>query len=107
MNELSDCFNPLAIQSSKSRKSEFMEENKIVIYQTDDGQTKIDVRLENETLWLTQAQMAILFDKTPQNITMHIRNAYKEGELDMEATCKDFLQVRHAFRQRKRRLIQK
>lgn len=71
-----------------------MEENKIVIYQTDDGQIKIDVRLENETVWLTQAQMAILFDKTPQNITMHIRNAYKEGELDMEATCKDFLQVR-------------
>lgn len=84
-----------------------MEENKIVIYQTDDGQIKIDVRLENETVWLTQAQMAILFDKTPQNIAMHIRNAYKEGELDMEATCKDFLQVRHTFQQRKRRLIQK
>ena len=71
-----------------------MEENKIVLYQTDDGQTKIDVRLENDTVWLTQAQMAVLFDKTPQNITMHIRNAYNEGELDMEATCKDFLQVR-------------
>ena len=63
-------------------KLEFMKESKIVIYQTEDGQTQIDVRLENDTVWLTQAQMAVLFDKTPQNITMHIRNAYNEGELD-------------------------
>ena len=70
-----------------------MEENKIVLYQTEDGQTLIDVRLENDTVWLTQAQMAALFDKTPQNITMHIRNAYNEGELDKSATCKEFLQV--------------
>ena len=70
-----------------------MEENKIVIYQTDDGQTQIDVRLENETVWLSQAQMAELFQKTPQNITMHIRNAFNEGELDEAATCKEFLQV--------------
>ena len=70
-----------------------MEENKIVIYQSEDGQTQIDVRLENETVWLTQAQMAELFQKTPQNITMHIRNAYNEGELDRQATCKEFLQV--------------
>lgn len=69
------------------------EENKIVIYQTEDGQTQIDVRLENDTVWLTQAQMAELFEKTPQNITMHIGNAYKEGELDTEATCKEYLQV--------------
>lgn len=70
-----------------------MEENKIVIYQTDDGQPQIDVRLENETVWLSQAQMAELFQKTPQNITMHIRNAFNEGELDEAATCKEFLQV--------------
>lgn len=70
-----------------------MEENKIVIYQTEDGQTQIDVRLENDTVWLTQAQMAELFEKTPQNITMHIGNAYKEGELDNESTCKEYLQV--------------
>ena len=70
-----------------------MEESKIIIYQTEDGQTQIDVRLENETVWLTQAQMAELFEKTPQNITMHIRNAYNEGELDKEATCKEYLQV--------------
>ncbi len=70
-----------------------MEENKIIIYQSEDGQTQIDVRLENDTVWLTQAQMAELFQKTPQNITMHIRNAYNEGELDKESTCKEFLQV--------------
>ena len=70
-----------------------MDNNQIVIYQTEDGQTQIDVRLENDTVWLTQAQMAALFDKTPQNITMHIRNAYNEGELDKSATCKEYLQV--------------
>jgi prophage maintenance system killer protein len=70
-----------------------MEEKKIIIYQSEDGQTKIDVRLENDTVWLTQAQMAELFQKTPQNITMHIRNAYNEGELEKESTCKEFLQV--------------
>ena len=71
-----------------------MDENKIVIYQTEDGQTQIDVRLENETVWLTQAQMAELFERTPQNITMHIRNAYNEGELEKESTCKEYLQVK-------------
>ena len=70
-----------------------MEENKIIIYQSEDGQTQIDVRLENDTVWLTQAQMAELFQKTPQNITIHIRNAYNDGELDKESTCKEFLQV--------------
>ena len=69
------------------------EDQKIVIYQTPDGKTQIDVRLENETVWLTQAQMAELFEKTPQNITMHIGNAYKEGELERESTCKEYLQV--------------
>ena len=81
-----------------------MEENKIVIYQTDDGRTQIDVRLENDTVWLTQAQMAELFQKTPQNITMHIRNAYKEGELDENATCKEYLQVRMEGNRRVQRM---
>jgi len=81
-----------------------MEENKIVIYQTDDGRMQIDVRLENDTVWLTQAQMAELFQKTPQNITMHIRNAYKEGELDENATCKEYLQVRMEGNRRVQRM---
>ena len=70
-----------------------MKEDQIIIYQTEDGQTQIDVRVENETVWLTQAQMAELFQKTPQNITIHIRNAYNEGELDQKSTCKEYLQV--------------
>ena len=53
-----------------------MEENKIVIYQTEDGQTQIDVRLENETVWLTQAQMVELFQTTKQNVSLHLNNIY-------------------------------
>ena len=82
-----------------------MEEDKIVIYQTDDGQTQIDVRLENDTVWLTQAQMAELFQKTPQNITMHIRNAYNEGELDKSSTCKEYLQVQNEGKRRVTRKV--
>ena len=59
-----------------------MEEKKIVIYQTDDGQTQIDVRLEDNTVWLTQAQMAELFQKDQSVIARHINNAIKEGELE-------------------------
>jgi hypothetical protein len=68
--------------------------SQFLIYQTDSGQTKIDVRFENETVWLTQALIAELFQTTPQNITLHIKNIYEEGELLKATTCKDFLQVR-------------
>ena len=57
------------------------ENNKILIYQTEDGQTQVDVRMENETVWLTQAQMAELFQKDRTVITRHINNVFKEGEL--------------------------
>jgi len=63
------------------------------LYQTEDGKTRLQVRLENETVWLTQAAMAELFQTTPQNITLHLRNIYEEGELAESGTCKDFLQV--------------
>ncbi|MBR5918504.1 MAG: virulence protein RhuM/Fic/DOC family protein [Prevotella sp.] len=59
-----------------------MEENKIVIYQTEDGQTQIDVRMEDETVWLTQAQMAELFHKDQSVVARHIANVFKEGELE-------------------------
>ena len=65
----------------------------IVLYQPEGGEFHIEVRVENETVWLTQAQMAELFGTAPQNITMHIKNIYKEGELVKISTCKDFLQV--------------
>lgn len=72
-----------------------MEENKsqIIIYQTENGETKLDVRFQNETVWLTQKLMAELFQTSSQNITIHLKNIFEEGELDAESTCKDFLQV--------------
>ena len=69
-------------------------QGELVWYQPDNN-INIEVRVEDETVWLTQAQMALLFDKTPQNVTMHIRNIYKEEELLKESTCKDFLQVQN------------
>lgn len=75
--------------SSIESKGEFL------LYQTEDGQTKLEVRLENDTLWLTQANMAELFQTTPQNVTLHLKNIYASGELLEEATCKDYLQVQN------------
>ncbi len=69
-------------------------DTEIIMYQSQDGTTKIDVRMANETVWLSQAQMADLFQTTPQNITLHIKNVYAEGELYENATCKEYLQVR-------------
>lgn len=62
-------------------------DNKIVIYQTDDGKVQLDVKLENETVWLTQAQMSDLFQTDRTVIVRHIRNIYKSEELDEESTC--------------------
>ena len=61
-----------------------MKEDKIVIYQTEDGQTQIDVRLENETVWLNTNQMALLFEREDSNIRRHIINVFKEGELEKD-----------------------
>ena len=66
----------------------------ILLYQTEDGHTRIECRFEDNTLWLTQAQMAELFQTTPQNITLHLKAIYAEGEQAEEATCKSYLQVR-------------
>ncbi|MFT8889970.1 MAG: virulence RhuM family protein [Ethanoligenens sp.] len=65
----------------------------IVMYQTEDGHTKIDVRMEDETVWLSQIQMADLFQTTKQNISLHINNTFEEGELDSSATVKEYLTV--------------
>ena len=69
------------------------EQKNIVIYQTEDGQTQIDVRLENETVWLTQAQMVELFQTTKQNVSLHVGNVFKEGELEQASTVKEYLTV--------------
>ncbi len=68
-------------------------QGEIILYQPDET-IKLEVRLEDETVWLTQAQMAELFQTTPQNITIHIKSVYKEKELEQMATCKEDLQVR-------------
>jgi hypothetical protein len=72
-----------------------MQQNnsQIIIYQTESGETKLDVRFQDETVWLMQKLMAELFQTTPQNITIHLKNIFEEEELEEEATCKDFLQV--------------
>ena len=64
--------------------------NKIIIYNAEDGQTKIDVRLEHETVWLSQAQMAELFDKDVKTINGHIKNVFSEGELEENPTIRKF-----------------
>ena len=80
-------------------------DNKIVIYQTEDGKTQLDVKLENETVWLTQAQMTELFQTTKQNISLHINNIFKEGELDSKATVKEYLTVQHEGKRTVRRKV--
>ena len=75
-----------------------MEDNKIVIYQTEDGQTQIDVRLENGTVWLTQAQMAELFQKDQSVIARHIINAVKEGELDENSNMQFLHNTKYKYR---------
>jgi len=71
-----------------------LPQSEIILYQTEDGRTRVQCRFENETLWLTQAQIAELFQTTPQNVTLHLNAIFAEGELVETATCKDYLQVR-------------
>jgi hypothetical protein len=66
----------------------------IVLYQTEDGRTRIECRFQDETIWLSQALIAELFQTTPQNITLHLKTLYEDGEIEEAATCKEFLQVR-------------
>ena len=71
------------------------DNSEIIIYQADDGQTRIDVRMEEETVWLSQAQMAELFQTTKQNVSLHINNAFAEGELEPSTTVKEYLTVQN------------
>ena len=67
------------------------EKNEIIVYQPEGGEFHIEVRVENETVWLTQAQMAELFNSTRNNITLHIKNIFQEHELDANSVCKESL----------------
>ena len=70
------------------------EYGEILIYQTDDGQTNIEVKIEDDTVWLTQQQMSELFQTSRTNVVEHIKHIYEEGELDEISTCRKFRQVR-------------
>jgi hypothetical protein len=89
----------------QAQEGDLMSSGELILYRTEDGRTEIHLRAECDTVWLTQAEIAKLFDTTPQAITQHIRAIYAEGELDPEATCNDYLQVRQeGQRQVKRKL---
>lgn len=83
-----------------------MENNQIIIYQAPDGHNNVEVRVENESVWLTQSQMQLLFGQTKQNISLHINNIFKEQELERAATVKESLTVqKEGQRSVKRRLV--
>ena len=84
-------------ESPNSGKGQFL------VYEAEDGRVKIDVRLEDETVWLTQQMMAELFQTTVPNINMHTKNIFEEGELRPEATIKKFLTVRREGKRNVRR----
>lgn len=78
-----------------SRGDKMDSNSNFLMYQTENGDTKIHVRLEGDTVWMTQKAMAELFQTSTQNITLHIKNIYAEGELLEESTCKNYLQVQN------------
>ena len=83
-----------------------MTEQHIAIYTSADGQVQLNVSIEADTLWLSQAHLAELFEVKPQNITMHLKNIYAEGELDEPATCKESLQVQiEGGREMRRKMV--
>ncbi len=79
--------------------------SQLIIYQAESGATKIEVRLEHETVWLSQQLMAELFQTTQQNISQHIKNIYDENELEQEATHKKYLSVRQEGKRRVKRSL--
>ncbi|MGV6486845.1 virulence RhuM family protein [Stenotrophomonas bentonitica] len=77
----------------------------LILYRTDDGRTEVHLRAAEGTVWLTQAEMAALFQTTPQNITQHIQSVYDDAEIEQSATCKDYLQVRQEGNREVRRTV--
>lgn len=70
------------------------DNNQVIIYQSEDGETRIEVNFTGETVWLSQQQMAELYQTARSNVVEHIRHIYDEGELDESSTCRNFRQVR-------------
>ena len=73
----------------------YNQNESIVVYQSEDNTLRLDVQMANETVWLNQQQMVALFESTKQNVSLHINNIYKEGELQKEATVKEYLTVQN------------
>jgi hypothetical protein len=90
---------------SKPQEPELPPKGQFLVYRAEDGRMQIDVRLENESVWLTQQQMAELFQTTQQNISLHIQNIYQEAELRQEATHKESLLVRHEGKRQVKRQV--
>ena len=84
---------------------EIVGSGEVAVYEDIDGEVRVDVRLEQETVWLTQRQMAEVFDNTPENVLIHLRNIFASGELEAEATTKDFLIVRTEGKRKVRRRL--
>lgn len=80
-------------------------ESEILLYTSPDGEVQLDIRMQDETLWMTQQMMSELFQTTVQNIIMHVGNIYQELELQREGTCKEFLQVRREGNRQVRRPV--
>jgi len=77
----------------------------ILLYRTEDGRTRVECWFADESLWMSQALMAELFQTTPQNVTQHLKALYDEGEIEEEATCKSYLQVRSEGQRQVRRRV--
>jgi len=78
----------------KQKNAVIPESGEFILYQAEDGRTRIHCRFAEETIWLTQAQIAELFQTTPQNVTLHLKTINADGELNEGATCKEYFQVR-------------
>ena len=79
--------------------------DKIIIYQTADGVTNLEVKMDYDTVWLTQAQMVELFQTTKQNVSLHVNNVYKECELEEKSTVKEYLTVQNEGKRSVRRMV--
>lgn len=85
---------------------EEQQNSQIILYTTEDQKSRIEVRLEGETVWLTQTQMAELFQTTKQNISLHLQNIFEEGELSPKSTVKEYLTVQKEGRRQVKRNIE-
>jgi hypothetical protein len=90
----------------KTNIKKMNQKGEILIYQTPLGDTKVDVLIQDDSVWLTQVQMTELFQTTKQNISLHIKNIYDEGELEQEGTVKEYLTVQQEGKRRVKRAIQ-